>query len=225
VALRQSEFSKKGIRDDHRYRYEWVEKSIATGEDFRVLDFGCGTGYGSHILHISNKFDYVLGADIDFESIQIASTLYSVPGTLEYRQENLENHWALFGILESLRWARGKKKEIIVCAFEVIEHLKNPGPSLYILSKKCSHIFCSVPNEKVSPYTPGVSHPDHKRHYTVGEITELLQENGWCIEIVMTQLEKEGLDSQVSLGVDGRTLVIQAISKEYIHFKNEGWDI
>ncbi len=57
---RQVSGNLEGIREDHKQRYLWALERLAGGA--RVLDAGCGVGYGSHLL--SQKAGQVVSLDI-----------------------------------------------------------------------------------------------------------------------------------------------------------------
>lgn len=62
-----------GIRLGHESRYEWfAEKWPVTGK--RVVDFGCGSGYGSRML--ADQASLVVGVDVSETAIEYAVTTY-----------------------------------------------------------------------------------------------------------------------------------------------------
>jgi SAM-dependent methyltransferase len=54
-----------------------------TGQDTRVLDYGCGTGYGAH--HLATAGRHVVGVDVSGDAVAFAARRYSAPG-LEYQK-------------------------------------------------------------------------------------------------------------------------------------------
>jgi SAM-dependent methyltransferase len=106
-----------GVRNDlflaHRSIYRFFS-TFAGGR--RVLDAGCGTGYGSHLLATSGS-SYVLGVDVDTRSIRFARRHYS--------EENLEYRVADCQALRPV----GPRFDLIV-ASNMLEHLEQPSAFL-----------------------------------------------------------------------------------------------
>lgn len=89
----------------HLQRYWWVSKSL---QGLRVLDVGCGTGYGSYYLATHGARD-VIGIDISREAINFAIKHWSA--------QNLR-----FVVLDATNLENIEKFDSIV-SFEVIEHI------------------------------------------------------------------------------------------------------
>src|SRR5580698_10136591 len=70
---------------DHFLRYEWVLQ-FCRGR--RVLDAGCGTGYGSHFL-AANGASAVLAVDISEEALSEATQNYRLDN-LRYERRDVE---------------------------------------------------------------------------------------------------------------------------------------
>lgn len=126
-------------RNAHLERYELATRVLG---GMRVVDFGCGVGYGSEMLTKSGCV--VVSVDSSEESLGLATqrrpeqSQFVRPG-----DPVLDNPFD--GIV----------------AFEVIEHLDNPGWFFEWASKRAKHIVVSVP---VIP-TVGVN-PHHKTDFT-----------------------------------------------------------
>jgi len=56
----------------HRRRYRWAAGVAKRHEAKRILDFGCGSGYGSRILSSMLKEAQVVGYDPDHSAIEFA---------------------------------------------------------------------------------------------------------------------------------------------------------
>lgn len=84
----------------------------------RVLDFGCGTGYGAH--RIAASCASVVGVDVSAEAVDFARSRYAAPN-LEFRQ--------LPPVEQApLPFADGSFD--VVLSFQVIEHV--PSPAAYL---------------------------------------------------------------------------------------------
>jgi SAM-dependent methyltransferase len=101
-----------GIVALHEKRYEFA-LSFCAGKD--VLDAGCGVGYGSAILARAAR--RVVGVDRSEEAIAYANRRYARP--------NIE-----FVVDDLLELGQPDDAFDVVCAFEVIEHVEDPGAHL-----------------------------------------------------------------------------------------------
>lgn len=105
----------------------------------RVLDFSCGSGYGSHILakKCKKKIDEVIGVDINEEVIDYARKTYYHPLTT-YLNEN---------VIDPLLPEKLGKFDVIV-SFETIEHVTEEDQFLsnvYHLLKPGGLLLLSTP--------------------------------------------------------------------------------
>lgn len=117
----------------HRARYLFAGE-ICRGK--KVLDFGCGAGYGSQML--SKVADTVLGVDISREAVEFAQN--------HYRAQNLKY---LVGEIDAL--VSGPDRFDTVVCFEVIEHLEEPQKFLKKLALTMTgsgQLIISTPNGK-----------------------------------------------------------------------------
>jgi len=158
------------LEAEHRARYEMARDYIAGG---RVLDLGCGTGYGSGIL--LEKAMEVVGIDLSDEAIEYANEKYKSQG-LEF----------LAGDVTNLQF-ENDSFDAVVC-FEVVEHIENAGTLLDEVSRviKDEGLFIvSTPNGAV--IVSSRPNPYHFREYNVGEFTKLLESRfppeRWKIEL------------------------------------------
>jgi len=105
----------------HRARYRWVASMLEPGS--YVLDYGCGTGYGSRILMDAGMKVYAY--DPDVEACKIA-----------------QRRW---GVNAAPSFDSGVFKDAVVC-FEVLEHLKDPPLGTFMgLEKLAPIVIASVP--------------------------------------------------------------------------------
>jgi len=186
---RQVATTAAGIRRDHVARYEFVAASLPPAS--RVIDFACGVGYGTHLLASAGHM--VRCMDIDAAAIAYAEQHYAV--ALARYQIADGNSPGELGVYDAA-----------VC-FETIEHIEDPRPLLVALRDSAPVMYCSVPNEDVTPWemSPGVVTAYHYRHYTTHQFQELLQECGWRVTAWHGQV---GPESEVEPEAHGRTLIV-----------------
>ena len=133
---------------EHLLRYMMAGNFV---KNKKVLDVGCGVGYGSWLLKESGASD-VLGIDISDEAISYASKKFVVKG-LEFEigdGENLKDY---------------KRNVDVLTAFEFIEHIKNQELFLKGVKenlKKDGLVFVSSPNKN--------TYQNHN-HYHINKLT------------------------------------------------------
>lgn len=167
------------IRADHRYRYEWAGNRL---RGKKVLDAGCGIGYGAWIL---GEYDCAVTAvDIDPGAINTALT--------HYPHLNVSHSCQDIG-------AYTGDFDAVVC-FEVLEHIAWAPFLVWRFGQIAPRLLCSVPNEDEYPFAD-TKPLGHVRHYTPGEFRDLLA--GWTVE----EYGQKGKHDAVGEGFGGRTLV------------------
>ena len=146
----------------YRAVYEYATQFTQTQ---RVLDVGCGEGYGAHLLAQHAK--EVVAIDRDKKTIQQAQQRYALP-TLHFHTQNVSE------------LSKSPPDSFnVVCCFHVIEHLKAPVSFLTEVGKRLSEpsgiLLISTPNRQ-SPFrrSTGLEWPYHEREYTADEFHELL---------------------------------------------------
>lgn len=154
----------------HIKRYEKATKFLTDGD--RVLDAGCGYGYGSRLL--SKHASRVISIDSSPNAIEYARKNYS--------EENIEY---FVGDLEDFDLSPLGSFDLIVF-FEVIEHLHEPGIVLQKFRNQINprgDLLVSTPNGR-NPY---IKNPHHIKEYTEREMREILYENGFRLKEVLGQ--------------------------------------
>lgn len=178
----------EGIRADHTARYTWAANRLRELGAKTVVDVACGVGYGSKILAQAGL--RVTAFDVNAEAIAHARRHFDDPNIV-------------WGVGDAAQMAVGAHDAAVV--FEAIEHVPNPGQVLERLRGNVEHLFVSVPNEAVFPYSPTIAF--HFRHYRRLELEALLRERGF--EPGACYMQKDAA-SCVEPGDAGRTIVIEA---------------
>jgi SAM-dependent methyltransferase len=146
----------KMLEAEHFVRYHWVAP-MAAGE--RVLDAGCGLGYGTAILAGGGAAS-VTGVDLA-ESVLEAARPDMPPGTELLKAD-----------INELPFETGSF-DLVVC-FETIEHLQDADRGLDELSRVLAdggRLCLSSPNRLVSTG----NNPHHVREYSPKELHDMLE--------------------------------------------------
>lgn len=135
---------------DQLWRY--VEALNYIKKDDKVLDFGCGCGYGSLIL--SNKAKRVVGIDDSSETIEYAKNFYQ-------RDNIVYNTQDVFTINEQYD---------SVVALEIIEHIKDIDLLFQHFQKITKQtLILTVPEIRAIN-----NNKFHWKHFTIEEIVQLI---------------------------------------------------
>lgn len=144
-------------RQYHFARYSYAIKFL----EGKVLDVGCGTGFGCAMLQKS--CEQVIGIDISPDAIKYAKQSFIVGDA-----QNLPFFDSYFDG---------------IAAMEVIEHVHNPGQTMreiYRVLKPKGVLVISTPNSR------GIhsENPYHLKEFTLSEFKTLVQKNGFKIREV-----------------------------------------
>ncbi len=145
----------------HRKLYEFAAQYV---EGKRVLDVGCGEGYGSVLL--AQKAASLVGVDISEEAVAHAAAKYSLEN-VEFRSMPAERLSLPDGSFD-----------ILVC-LEVIEHARDYIAAMEELRrvlKAEGTLILSTPNKNVtSPRRPRPLNIYHLHEFTIREARDLLR--------------------------------------------------
>jgi SAM-dependent methyltransferase len=144
------------LLNEHMARYTFAAR-LARGK--RVLDIGCGAGYGS--AELAHSADWVAGIDVAAEAVDFASSHYLAPN-LVFEQ----------GSATAL--PHGDAAFDLVVAFEVIEHLENWRGFLEEarrVLRPCGQLIVSTPNKLYYTESRGEhgANPFHVHEFTFDE--------------------------------------------------------
>lgn len=147
------------VEAEHLARYEWAA-GHAAGR--RVLDAGCGAGYGAEVLRRGGASAYV-GVDVAEEAVRDASERFAEAKDVRFERADLAD-----------LPMRDATFEAVVC-FEVIEHVDDQERVIDELRRVLGPegvLLVSSPNRP--EYPPG--NPFHTRELDSAEFLSLLGE-------------------------------------------------
>ncbi len=160
------------LEAEHRARYEFACRRI---EGRKVLDIGCGAGYGSYMMSAHAGDAGVVGVDID-------------ESTIGYAKKNYEASGLNFMVADVTRVPFSDNEFTACVCFEVIEHIENPEELLKEAARVLdpSGIFIvSTPNGAVK--VSSQPNPFHMKEFNLSEFTELIRayfpEDKWYLDI------------------------------------------
>lgn len=178
--------SGKILEKEHLGRYEFAQKYI---KNKKVLDIGCGTGYGTSLL--SETADEVIGVDISGEAIDYARKHYKKENIIFYK-----------GDATNLNFLKDEKFDVIV-SFETIEHISNYHQYLkemFLLLKKDGIFIVSTPNKKYSsPNSEQPLSPFHVIEFQADDFKILLGQYFSSIELYGQDLQTNLLNRIVKI--------------------------
>ncbi|HLC40689.1 MAG TPA: class I SAM-dependent methyltransferase [Methylomirabilota bacterium] len=149
-----------GEFQDHLARYRYAGGFAKGG---RVLDLGCGDGYGSALL--AELARVVISVDVSERAVRDARQ--------RYRRDNLH-----FAVMDATELALASEEFDLVCAFEVIEHVDDREEFLVQLRRLLRPgglLLLSTPNKRI--FSPGMSKPPnpfHRIEFLLPEFSALL---------------------------------------------------
>lgn len=122
------------VRNVERYAY------IRQGLSGKVIDAGCGVGYGTYMIAMNPDVKWVVGVDNDKEAIKIARREYKAKN-LTFVCNEFDNLFA-----SPYDW---------LVAVEIIEHLRNPKLLADLADRfGIDKIILTYPSKKTTHYNP-----------------------------------------------------------------------
>lgn len=153
------------VEAEHMARYWWAS---AVCRDRRVLDVGCGVGYGAALLKQAGAAE-VVAVDVAEAVIEVA------------RQEVPEGVLCEVADARSLPYGDGSF-DLVVC-LETIEHVEDPDRVLDELARVVRRdglLLISSPNR--NRYVPG--NPHHRHEYTPPELRAALERRFPAVRLI-----------------------------------------
>ncbi len=141
----------------HRFAYEYA---AAFAEGARVLDVGCGAGYGSGLL--AARAAFVLGVDQDAGAVAYCRNRYEAPNVRFERADA-----AALPLAEPFD---------LTISYQVIEHVRDTGAFLDRLKQATrpgGRILVSTPNVRTF-HAPGEGNPFHFSEMNYAQFERLI---------------------------------------------------
>ena len=149
------------IHYEHLHRYAFASHLV---KGKKVLDLASGEGYGTYIL--SEKAAYVVGVDIDVNTIEHAKKTY--------KKENIEFK---AGSILDIPISGEKLFDVIIC-FEAMEHVKEHDTlfsEIKRLLKDDGFLIVSTPNKQIYTDDSGYCNPFHQKELNYNEFSDFLK--------------------------------------------------
>lgn len=152
------------LEEEHRSRYRLAAEWMAGRR--RVLDFGCGEGYGAEMLQ-SGGAGQAWGTDIAVHVIAHAARRYRV-------------HGRHFAVTDCRRSCLRDESFDGVVAFEVIEHVETPLALLREARRLLTEdglLVVSTPDKRIYSDATGFKNPFHRKELYSEELEALVAEH------------------------------------------------
>jgi len=181
------------VRDDHLMRYLFArDLLVRSGRTKRVLDAGCGIGYGAAIL--SGAVEHVDCIDLSEEAA-------------EWHHQHFARPNVNFISGDVVNYPYQGPYDAVVC-FEFLEHVHEAADAVRAFGKISDTLICSTPNEEVRPHKMPPVNEFHVRHYTPSEFDQLLDNGGYRVCHWFNQIS--GAQPELRPGTDGKFIIALA---------------
>ena len=158
----------------HRWRIiaAEVRRRLSGGrQDPLIVDFGCGSG--ALLMQVRQSIPEARLLGVDVEPLALANAEKRLPQAV-FHPADLET-----GSCPALEDHDGKA-DIILCS-EVLEHLEKPANALQLAGRLLSPggaFIVTVPSGSMTDFDRAIG---HRRHYSLRELEQLLDENGFHV--------------------------------------------
>jgi 2-polyprenyl-3-methyl-5-hydroxy-6-metoxy-1,4-benzoquinol methylase len=169
---------------DHMSRYKWASNYSSNK---KILDAGCGNGYGTHYLSL--HAESIVGVDIDQETIDKAKKNF-FSKNVEFKKTNVNN----------LPFENDSFD--LVISFEVIEHLSDYQTYFNEIKRvlKPGGVFIfSTPNKLFTDNNDLKFNPYHLKEYYHEEILRITEKNFKDCEIFGQKYNSEIIEISKSV--------------------------
>ncbi|NDQ56858.1 MAG: class I SAM-dependent methyltransferase [Acidipila sp.] len=156
----------------HLARYRFALGQMRGGE--RVLDAGCGTGYGSHVLRA--KARSVLGVDYSHLAMNYAKRRYEGAGIY-------------YAVMDCQNLACDSEAFDLVISFEVFEHMEDPDGFLrecVRVLKPGGRLILSTPNTittDIHMSSIGMENPFHVNNHDKRSLQRILARHFSAVDL------------------------------------------
>lgn len=185
----------------HIATYEYAKKFV---KNKKVLDYGCGSGYGTHML--SQVAENVTGADISEEAVDFARK--------EFHSTNLR-----FMKIAEL----GNEKFDIITSFQVIEHVPNDYEYTDKLKKLLNPggiLIVSTPDKthRLFKYIQQPWNIFHLKEYTAESLEKMLLKHFKKVEMLKIGSDSDLVFEEIKRTKKQRIAVLPATLSIYPYF-------
>lgn len=175
----------------HIATYEYAKRFVINK---KVLDFGCGSGYGTKML--AESAESVTGVDISKEAIDFAGK--------NYPSSNLD--------FKTIPNISGEKFDVIT-SFQVIEHVPNDNKYIDDLKKLLNpggYLLISTPDKtnRLFNYIQQPWNVFHLKEYTAGSLKSLLQKHFNHVDVLKIGSEADFVLDEINRTKKQKTMTL-----------------
>lgn len=167
----------EAIRPDHVARYEWARRQLTRFRPDRrveLVDFFCGNGYGAEVLRAGPLPIHYDGYDKSKEALEEGRRYFAgEPGEATFHQLEFDG-------ADADSWPNRRIADVVI-SFESLEHVRADlafAACVHRMLRPGGAWLVSCPNQAFLPYSRE-KWPHHVRHYTPGELMQLLDASGF----------------------------------------------